>query len=181
MDYAVIDATSLINLLVTGRAEEVLRYWPMTWHVPVIVQKEVLFYYASNPEDPDGRLKKEWSFTDWLTRGIVVSCEPEVEAELDMLIHYETDPGLGDGEAACLAVARHRNWTLATDDRKALNLATQDGISTIQTVHLLMNWAYLSAAGTADIREMLNRIDALSNFKPPLRMPHLDWWRKHLE
>ena len=66
---------------------------------------------------------------DWLARVAITS---------DERIQFETfHEHLGEGEASCLAMAREREYRLATDDKDARRLARQLGIPLTGTIGIL--------------------------------------------
>jgi predicted nucleic acid-binding protein len=66
---------------------------------------------------------------DWLAR---VAITPDERMQFETFHEH-----LGEGEAACLAVAKTRGYRLATDDKDARRLARQLGISLTGTIGIL--------------------------------------------
>lgn len=66
---------------------------------------------------------------NWLAR---IALTPPERVQFETFHEY-----LGEGEAACLAVARERGYRLAADDKDARRLARQMGISLTGTVGIL--------------------------------------------
>ena len=66
---------------------------------------------------------------DWLAR---VATTPDERMQFETFHEH-----LGEGEAACLAVAKTRGYKLATDDKDARRLARQLGISLTGTIGIL--------------------------------------------
>ena len=58
---------------------------------------------------------------------------------------------LGDGEAACFAIAAKRGWTLATDDRPARRLAAESSLAVVTTPELVKVWAANTKASDEEI------------------------------
>jgi predicted nucleic acid-binding protein len=75
-----------------------------------------------------------------------------------------------------LAIAKARHWLLATDDRKAISLASQLNVGVITTPQLVRNWSELSGASQDAVREALIRIQDRARFFPNDRSPLRDWW-----
>ncbi len=66
---------------------------------------------------------------DWLAR---VALTPVEQVQFEALHEY-----MGMGEASCLAMAREREYRLATDDKDARRLARQLGIPLTGTIGIL--------------------------------------------
>ena len=66
-------------------------------------------------------------------------CEPIGEAEIEL--YFELATSLDDGEAMALAIAKTRQWILATDDRKATTIAEKMKVKLVSTPELVKNWS----------------------------------------
>ena len=87
---------------------------------------------------------------------------------------------IDDGEAATLAVAIHRGWAFATDDRKARRLArtVDPPVELVTTPALLYGWAAEHDEPAERVSDVLHRIERRARFVPPRSDPHRDWWIK---
>ena len=83
---------------------------------------------------------------------------------------------LDDGEAACLAIAKHRRWSLATDDRPAGTLAGQAGVRVLTTAELVRQWAKKVNAKKQEITTVLLNIQRFAKFVPRPGSPEAAWW-----
>ena len=83
-----------------------------------------------------------------------------------------------DGEAATLAVAMHRGWSVATDDRKAQGLAqaAEPPIELVTTSALLRAWARASCSPAERVSDILKRVESRAKFIPRRADPHRGWW-----
>lgn len=99
-----------------------------------------------------------------------------VGGEVDVLV--ELAAHLGDGEAACLAIAQTRGFLLATDDRAAQREATRRGLVNRlrSTADLLRTWSGCEALQDADVRQVLLRVQNGARYSPPQSDPNADWW-----
>ena len=102
-----------------------------------------------------------------------------VDLEPDELASFvELAQRVDDGEAATLAVSVHRGWPVATDDRKAQQLARdlEPPIEPITTSALLHRWASKQDEPAERVVEVLRRIETRARFVPPRSDPHRRWW-----
>ena len=137
MSSAAIDACCLIDLLATGHVEAILRAAGFDWHLPSAVQGEVQHVRQHDPAQPGQFLKVavDLSPLDRLGRACRL-CGPADQTEQDRFVHYAAQ-FRSDGEAMCIAIAEQRGWVVATDDRKAIRVAQQAGLTVVSCPELV--------------------------------------------
>jgi predicted nucleic acid-binding protein len=94
---------------------------------------------------------------------------------LDRFTYYAT-MFRSDGEAMCLAIAEQRGWIVATDDRKAIRVAQQAGMTVVSCPALVRAWADANGPDQSTLHKVLQNIEALAQFKPNPTMPEYQWW-----
>lgn len=89
---------------------------------------------------------------------------------------------LDDGEAASLAVAATRGWTLATDDRAAIRQAqlTEPPVQIATTAMLLRRHSQAAHWDAARIAEAVRNVRDRAAFVPPRSDPEYHWWKGYL-
>lgn len=89
---------------------------------------------------------------------------------------------LDDGEAASLAVAHHRGWSIATDDRAARRAAQElsPAADVVMTSVLLRVCAESLGLDRAALEHMLRSVEARASFVPPRDDPNRGWWHTAL-
>lgn len=83
---------------------------------------------------------------------------------------------IDDGEAECLAIAKHRGLILVSDDGLAVTQAAKEGVPAVSSVQLLIDWSNLDATREPRLREIARRIELLARYTPPPQSPHRAWW-----
>jgi hypothetical protein len=179
MPDAVIDACCLIDLLASGKEAPILRASGFTWHLPSAVQGEVHYCRQHDPANPGQFVKVPADLTPLITAGLLNVCSPANQQELDSYIRYATQ-FRSDGEAMCLALAETRGWVMATDDRVAIRVAQQAGITVVSCPQLVKTWADATTPSQAVLLQVLQDIQFLALFKPNASMPEHKWWGKQL-
>lgn len=157
-----LDACCLINLFVTGRCEEILSVLPYRLATSgLVAAREVLSTGAA------------LTSTENLALLDLVS-----EGELTGFVHFATM--LDDGEASICALAVSRKAGVATDDRKAIRLLSQEYplVSVVQTPELLYEWARAAKPAERVIREALHAVRDRARFYPRQDAPRFEWWAK---
>lgn len=81
-----------------------------------------------------------------------------------------------DGEAECLALAKHRGLIFVSDDLPALRLASAEGVETITFVSILREWVEMDATRISRMPSIARRIAMLARHIPSPSNPELDWW-----
>jgi predicted nucleic acid-binding protein len=97
------------------------------------------------------------------------------QQELDQFAYFAAR-FQSDGEAMCLAIAEERQWIVATDDRKAIRVAQQAGLTVVRCPELVKRWATATGADQAALNKVLRDIQFLARFKPYRSLPHSKWW-----
>ncbi len=169
------DACCLIDLLVSGHAEAILQASGHVWHLPVAVQGEVAFVRDHDPAQPGQFVNVPVDLSPYLASGVLSLCQPDDPQEQARFLHYATI-FRSDGESMCLALAEARGWAVATDDRKAIRIATQAGLSVVSSPQLLKMWADAIRPDAAVLEKALNDIQTLARFVPQSSMPEAAWW-----
>jgi hypothetical protein len=177
--HAAIDACCLIDLLASGKAEAILRASGFAWRLPSAVWSEVRYRRLPDPAHAGKVVTVPADLTLLIASGLLTVCDPENQQELDHYTHYAT-VFRSDGESMCLALAEGRGWIVATDDRKAIRIAKQSGLTVVSCPELVKAWADASTPDQAALLEVLRDIQVLAQFKPNPSMPEYQWWRDRL-
>lgn len=173
--HCVIDACCLIDLLATGHVEAILRAAGLDWHLPSAVEGEVQHVRQHDLTQPGQFLKVAVDLTPLKTSGVLPVCAPGDQTEQDRFVHYAAQ-FRSDGEAMCIAVAEQRGWVVATDDRKAIRVAQQAGLTVVSCPELVKRWADATKPDQATLHKVLQDIQVLAQFKPNSSMPEYQWW-----
>jgi hypothetical protein len=185
-----VDACCLINLLASqavlptpsalGRrkaARRTLSALDATLYVPAMIANEALYVLRPDDGDPSNLVKEPIDLASYFAHGILRECDVLGDEETDLFVRFATR--LDDGEAACLAIAHHRGWSLATDDRPATALARQAGVLIVTTAELVKQWAKNARAKKHEITTVLLTIQRYAKFVPRPNSPDAEWWFSH--
>jgi hypothetical protein len=176
---AVIDACCLIDLLVSGHTEAILRSTGYTWHIPDAVGAEIQFIRQHDPTRPGSFVNAQVNLSPHLNTGLLTACHPTDTREQGLFVQYAAR-FRSDGEAMCLAIAESRGWSIATDDRKATWVAQQLGLPVVSCPELIKAWADATRPDKASLVQVLTEIQTLAQFRPNSTMPESAWWLKLL-
>lgn len=148
-------------------------------HLPAIVASESLYILQPDHDDPVKLIKSPIDLASYFSTGLLHQCEVEGEHEMIFFVNFARR--LDDGEAACMAVAKNREWFLATDDKLATNIAIENGVAVLTTVDLLKRWASTTKASTKEVATVLQRIQRFAKFVPRNNSPEATWWQSQLK
>lgn len=188
MRYVAVDACCLINLLAAGgilpqpstekgRASRQLdapSSLDTTLHIPDSIARETLYLLQPDEDDETKLVKAPIDLAPYFADGLLHACDIEGEEEVGLFVQFATR--LDDGEAECLAIARHRGWFLATDDRPATALAGQAGVPVLTTAELVKHWAKRTRTKKPDVAAVLRNIQRFAKFVPRRNSPEAAWW-----
>lgn len=164
-----LDADVLMNLLATDRLEEILAANGVRGILCPRTRTESVYL---NPRSPDGE-RQIIDLGPHITAGALAEAELD-EQETATFIRFAA--AVDDGEAQVLAVGRHRGLTVATDDRRARNVAAREGIGLLSTPELVLRWAERSGRRAEEHRQMITDIEIRARFRPRLSDPSRQAW-----
>ena len=174
-DCIILDACCVINLYASQQMEEILTVIPPAVCIAAYVKdKEILKTYnrsTGNAEDIDLQVLIE--------RDILLPVDLDLETEAET--HVTFAAVLDDGEAITGAIAFHRKWAIATDDRAAINLFTHEAphLQIITTPELVKYWADKTQSSSEMINQCLQNIAFSASYRPSKKHPLYNWWQKH--
>ena len=171
-----LDACCLINLLATGRMEEILGILPFRFATSrLVATREVLA--IARDTDEDAPIEREVIPPTVLENfEHLTLLDLSTEQELADFVRFAAE--LDDGEASVCALALAHGGGVATDDRKALSVLNREvpPVLTVQTPELLHDWALLSKAPASEITLILRSIERRARFHPRHGAPRFEWW-----
>lgn len=173
MSERIIDACCLINLYASGKEGSIIQACGEFW-VSTQVQDEALRIRRVDEDDPTRLVSQEIDLGDAIVAGHIQTCQLEGRDEVDTFVRFAMQ--LDDGEASCLAIAESRGWTVATDDRKARRIASENGISLISTPELIQRWVDATSPSDTAVTELLQKIELFARFRPRRADPLHEWW-----
>jgi predicted nucleic acid-binding protein len=96
----------------------------------------------------------------------------------ELAVYVSLARRLDDGEAATLAIAHYRGWSIATDDRAARRAAQQlsPPADVLRSSVLLRACAASLGLDATAIGHMLRSVETRASFVPPQDDPNYGWW-----
>lgn len=164
-----LDACVVLSLYASGRFQDILASLEATAIVTETVVGEALYV----PTLVDGeRLLERIDLSPARLAGVLTVTDFVSDEEAATFIDLAVD--LDDGEAASAAIAIHRGWRLATDDRKAIRLVA-DRVEIVGTLDIICAWVRGQGIDDGAVRVMFERIKD-RRYTPAADHPHRVWW-----
>jgi hypothetical protein len=173
MSERIVDACCLINLYATGTEDAILEACG-GFRLSAQVQDEALCVRRIDEDDSTRLVTQDLDLGDAMAAGLIRICRIQAQDELDAFVRFAME--LDDGEASCLAIAGSRGWIVATDDRKARRIASENGIALTSTPELIQRWVDATSPSEATVADVLMRIELFAKFRPRRDDPLHDWW-----
>jgi len=171
-----LDTCVLINLLASDEIQSILRSAHKQVVICTAVQAESLYLRSEDTEKPS---MERVDLVPLVQSGILGVCSLDTENEESLYVDFASQ--LDDGEAMSLALALAREFSLATDERKARRLfveAAKAPQRLISTPDLMKAWSKEQKVPAPKLKETLLRIRRRARFAPPSNDPGYQWWTK---
>lgn len=172
MDDVVIDACCMINLYAAGDLRNRLMSLGQKCYVPSAVVVESLFIYDKQADGTTARIPID--LQPLIADAVLHTCDVKDDLELDRYVHLASQ--IDDGEAMALAIAHTRGWTIASDDRKAIRLATEHSVSVLTTPDVIKKWSDTTNPTPLELQQVVARIETLAAYFPSSRHHLREWW-----
>jgi hypothetical protein len=171
----ILDACCLLNLYASRHMLAILQILPMRFVIAEAAGKESLFVYRGG-QGPDAQTPEAVDLAPAFNSGLLTVVSIDTETEGEDYLAFAAD--LDDGEAMSCAIAKHRGYAIATDDRKALSLIRRGApqIQVFTTMSLLKQWADATEPELVRLREVLTAIRQRGRFFPPASDPLRPGW-----
>lgn len=172
----ILDASCLLNLYASGRLKEIAESMLEPLAVSdYVLQREALFIRYKEP-DQDEEEKIPVDISSLVSDGLIEIISINSEEEQETFIDLATE--LDDGEAITIALAEHRQYHIATDDRKAAKvISDRSSAHAISTLELVKRWVDVQKVPKEEIRTALFRIWTCASYYPGEQEPLYSWWR----
>lgn len=170
----IIDACCLINLYASSKTQAIIAACGGSFYVSEQVQRESMVIRQIDPADASLLIPLPINLTPDFSSGLIRECRLESKEEVESYVNFATQ--VDDGEASCLAIAKARKWIIATDDRKAMRIASESGVAVITTPELVERWVKAMKPSGDEVRQAPRAIERFARFRPRRGNPLHDWW-----
>jgi hypothetical protein len=173
--HVVLDACCILNFCASGNFIAILKAIPAQIVVTEVVKsKELLTLQHLENEKNQGAIELETA----IAQGLLLIVDFESEAEEETYVNYAFELG-DDGESATCAIAFHRGWAIATDDRKAISFFQKEAphLQILSTLEVLKYWSEKVNLNPTELRLALDNMRIKGRYIPQRNHPLLTWWQ----
>jgi predicted nucleic acid-binding protein len=174
MRVAIVDTCCLINLYASQHLPAIVAASIEQAFVPKAVLSECLYIRQQSEDNANRLIPVSVDLHPLIHAGILLLTDLTGEVELDEFVRLAAV--VDDCEAVCLTIAAVREWALATDDRRAIQVAMDLGVSVVTTPELLKNWAERASPEQHEVTEAVMCIEKYGRFHPHNMCAYASWW-----
>lgn len=177
--HIVLDTCCILNFYASGKFLEILEAIPAQVVVTEVVKsQELKTLQRLGNEENEGAIY----FEKAIKEGLVLIVDFESEEEAETFINY-TAQMKDEGESATFAIAFHREWSVATDDKRAISFLKKEAphIQIISTLEAIEHWSRKSNIDSATLKSALSAIRVRAKYQPPRNHPLLSWWENAMK
>ena len=174
--HVILDACCVLNFSASGKFIQILHSLPAQGVVTKVVRdRELLSLQRLTDENPEDANQLEEAINQGLL--LVEDFVPGREAET--FVNYASVLG-DDGESATCAMAVHRKWAIATDDRQAISFFQREAphLQILSTLEIIKHWSVVTNVPSAELRAVLSHIRTRGRYVPHRSHPLLSWWQE---
>ncbi|MGB7440710.1 MAG: hypothetical protein WA919_06550 [Coleofasciculaceae cyanobacterium] len=177
--HLVLDACCVLNFCASGHFIEILKSIPAQVVVTEVVkEKELITLQRLKDEDNEGSIQFETA----IKQGLLLVVDFESELEEEAFVNYAFELG-DDGESATCAIATHRGWAIATDDRRAISFFQKEipHLQVLSTLEIIQNCAEEANLASHELQTALSAIRTKGRYIPHRNHPLLSWWENLMQ
>lgn len=172
--HVLLDACCVLNFCASGHFLAILKSIPAQVVVTEVVRrKELITLQSLEDEENEGAIQFETA----IQQGLLLVVDFESESEETTFVNYAFELG-DDGESATCAIAIHRGWAIATDDKKAVSFSQKEAphLQVLSTLEIVKHWAEQVILDSTELRIILGAIRIKGRYVPQRNHPLLSWW-----
>jgi hypothetical protein len=177
--HILLDACCVLNFSASGRFMEILNAIPAQVVVTEVVrQRELKTLQRLKTEDNEAAIQFETA----ISKGLLLLTDFESEAEEETFVNFAFAMG-DDGESATGAIAVHRGWAIATDDKKAISFFQQEvsQLKIVSTLEVVKYWSEQSSLNASELQNVLKAIRVKGRYIPDKGHPLQGWWKSAIK
>ncbi|VXD22021.1 conserved hypothetical protein [Planktothrix serta PCC 8927] len=172
--HIVLDTCCILNFCASGNFLSILKTIPAQVVVTEVVKERELLTLRrlENQENEDAtQLERA------IEQELLFVVDFESEAEEETFINYAFELG-DDGESATCAIAVHREYAMATDDKKAITFCKKEALNLqiFSTLEIIKYWSESANINPEKLRTVLDNINVKGRYIPHRNHPLLSWW-----
>jgi hypothetical protein len=177
--HLILDACCVLNFSASGSFIEILKSLPAQVVVTQVVRDRELLSLQRLAYESCENVNQ---FEAAINHGLLLVEDFENDREAETFVNYASVLG-DDGESATCAIAVHREWAIATDDRQAISFFQREApyLQILSSLEIIKHWSVVSNVASAELRTVLSNIRTQGRYVPHKSHPLLSWWQDLME
>lgn len=177
--HLVLDACCVLNFSASGHFLEILKAIPATVVVSEVVKTQELITLQELESGGDEAVIQ---FETAIKKGLLLVTDFESVEEEETFVNYVFELG-DDGESATGAIAVHRGWAVATDDKRAISFFHQEAsqLKIVSTLEVIKYWSESTNLSSPELQHVLKDIRVKGRYMPHKNHPLLSWWQSAMQ
>ena len=177
--HLILDACCVLNFGASGSFVPILQALPAQVVVTQVVRERELL---SLRRLTDANHDAVSQFEAAIEQGLLLVEDFANDREAETFVNFASVLG-DDGESATCAIAVHRQWAIATDDRQAVNFFQREAphLQILSSLEIIKHWSEVSTITSAELRSALRNIRTRGRYVPHRNHPLLSWWQDAME
>lgn len=177
--HLVLDACCVLNFSASGHFLEILKAIPAKVVVSEVVKTQELITLQKLESEGDGAVV---GFKKAIENGLLLVADFESPKEEETFVNYVFELG-DDGESATGAIAVHRGWAIATDDKRAISFFHQEAsrLKIVSTLEVIKYWSESANLSSSELKNVLKDIRVKGRYMPHKNHPLLSWWQSAMQ
>ncbi|MDJ0678075.1 MAG: hypothetical protein QNJ36_22275 [Calothrix sp. MO_167.B42] len=172
--HVLLDACCILNFCASGHFLPILKSIPVQVAVTQVVQERELktLQRLKNEENQGGI-----DFEAAIESSLLTVVDFESEGEAESFVNYVTVLG-DDGESATGAIAVHRGWAIATDDKAAISFFQQTApyLQILSSLEIIKHWSEQANIDSSLLCNVLKAVRVKGRYLPGRNHPLRNWW-----
>lgn len=171
----ILDACCIINLYAGSVMQEVLESIPAPFFVDRYVKEKEALTIKGEAENEFIDIDLNPFIQDQILQEVTLTGAEELNTFVNLAV------SLDDGEARCGAIAAHRNFVVATDEKVGIRIFSglEPPISTISTLEILHRWSEIKNIRPEKLSKVLKSIEKKASYRPGSKHFYFAWWKEH--
>jgi predicted nucleic acid-binding protein len=172
--HVVLDACCVMNFCASGHLIEIVKSIPAQVVVTEVVRERELLTFQRLMDENNENVNQ---FEVAIEKGFLSIVDFNSDQEEETFVNYVFELG-DDGESATCAIAVHREWAIATDDKKAISFFRREAphLQILSTLEIVKNWSEAGNLSSAILQPALTGIRTRGRYMPHRNHPLLHWW-----
>ncbi|MEB3357497.1 MAG: hypothetical protein VKK04_12285 [Synechococcales bacterium] len=172
--HIVLDACCVLNFRASGHLIEIIQSVPAQVVVTEVVRERELLTLQRLADESNEDTNQ---FEAAMEKGLLAVTGFNSESEEETFVNYVFELG-DDGESATCAIAVHRAWAIATDDKKAISFFQREApnLQILSTLEVVKHWSEAENVSSATLRSVLTAIRTRGRYIPQRHHSLLGWW-----